>query len=101
MFLGVIIFQVSSSQVDWSENMAARGVGGYSENFKNLLQKHLADFPNYYLEMFLGRPSFKFLQAIMISKKNMAPKGRAVLHYMAIDTTFKLFSSESIGPICK
>ena len=44
------LFQIPSSQVDWSKSMAAMGavlfaLNGYSENLKNLLlQKSRADF---------------------------------------------------------
>ena len=45
------LYQIPSSHVDWSKNMAARGAGGYftfygySESLKNLLlQKCWADF---------------------------------------------------------
>ena len=44
------LYQIPSSHVDWSKNMATRGWGyfafyGYSENLKNLLlQKCQADF---------------------------------------------------------
>ena len=55
------------------------------------------------VEMFIGRPSIKFLQAMLICRsigqKTWPPGGVAIWLYMAIVRTWNIFSSECVWPI--
>ena len=60
------LYQIPSSHVDWSNNMATRGWGyfalyGYSENLKNLFWKFQAVFQIILLEMYFKWPTIRFL----------------------------------------
>ena len=64
------LYHIYSSHVDWSKIMASRGRSyftsyGSSENLKKILRRKCS-FSNNVVEMFLGRPSIRFLLAKLI-----------------------------------
>ena len=63
------------------------------KNFKILLLPNwFVDFSNNFVEMFLGWPSIRYLQAILNGQKTWLPGGRDILPYMVIVKTYKIFS---------
>ena len=51
--------------------------------------------------MFIVWPSIRFLQAMLIGQKSCLPGGGAVLPYMVMVESLKIFSYESVQPIVK
>ena len=71
---------------------------GYSE--KSSQPKVSSRFSNNFVEMCLGWLSIRFLQAMLIGRKTWPPGGRegvgAILPYISIVKTLKIFFSESV-----
>ena len=56
-------------QKTWLRGRGYFALYGYSQNFKNLLRRKCRANFHIIVEMFLGRPSIRFLQAMLISRK--------------------------------
>ena len=71
----------------------------YIENFKNLLvRNHWADYSITWQKYSLW-PSTKIVQAIKIRQKAWPPGGGTYFSYISVQKIFKIFLSETTGPI--
>ena len=94
------LYQIPSSQFDWSKDIVTRGRGyfalyGYSNNLKKSFPpKVFGQFSNDFVKMFLGKPTlFQILLSHVDWTKNMAARGQVYLAFYG--------SSENVGSIFK
>ena len=85
MFLGWPSIWFLQAMLIGRKNMAATGRGyfalyGYSENLKNILLKVWGRFSNNFVEILLGWPSIRFLQAMLIDRKLWPPGDGAYIY---------------------
>ena len=101
----VILYQVCSSHLDSSKNMAARGRGLFSlhiyiENFKSLLvRNHWTDFHIILQECFFGDPLPRLFKPFGFVKKHGRQGAGLIFPIYMYRKLKKIFLSETTGPI--
>ena len=103
----MILYQDCSSHLDSSKNMAARGRGLFSlyiyiENFKNLLvRNHWTDFNIILQECLFGDPVPRLFKPSGFVEKHGCQGAELIFPtcIISIWKTFKIFLSETTGPI--
>ena len=84
----ITLYQIPSSHVDWSKNMAAYIGGGLlwlKWKLKKSSPTKVSDrFSNNLIEMFQRWPTIRFLKALLIGPKTWPPQGEAILLFCLI-----------------
>ena len=87
----MILYQDFSSHLDSSKNMAARGLGFYIENLKNLLvRNHWTDFHIILQKCSFGDPPPRLFKLFRVAKNNAA-SGRGLFSLYIYIENFKNF----------